>query len=95
MSTRLVNVRLDEEHMKKVRRLRANGVILSELVRETIDQRYDQLVRSPRRRDAEAIMNGIYREYPDPPDLPHRNHDVHRSGEAREAVRRKLHDKRP
>lgn len=41
MKKRLVNVRLDEEHLRKARMLRQSGVILSDLVREAIDTRFD------------------------------------------------------
>jgi hypothetical protein len=37
MSSRLVNVRLDEQRIRKTRKLRAGGIALSELVREAID----------------------------------------------------------
>jgi hypothetical protein len=37
-----------------------------------------------------ARMWKIFEEYPDPPDLPPRDYDVHDRREARRAVRRRL-----
>ena len=37
MTSRLVNVRLDEERLRKAQTLRESGVALSDLVREAID----------------------------------------------------------
>ena len=93
MSSRLVNVRLDARRLERTRRLRASGITLSDLVRDAIDRRYEQLVKSSRRRDVEAIMNEIYEGNPDPADLAGREYDVHVGAEAREAVRRKLRSK--
>jgi hypothetical protein len=39
----LVNVRLDEERLRKVQTLRKSGVAISDLVREAIDERFDEL----------------------------------------------------
>ena len=43
MSSRLVNVRLDAERLRKARKLRERGVRLSDVVREAIDKRFLQL----------------------------------------------------
>ena len=94
MSSRLVNVRLDEQRLERARRLRANGIALSDLVRDAIDRRYEQLVESAKSGDAVAIMKEIYERYPDPPDLPPRDYDVHRRGEATRAILRKLRSRR-
>src|SRR5438093_2430666 len=59
MTTRLVNVRLDEQRLERARRLRAKGITLSDLVRDAIDRRYDLLVESSKDRNAEEIMNEI------------------------------------
>ena len=94
MSSRLVNVRLDEQRLERARRLRANGIALSDLVRDAIDRRYEQLVKSSVGRDVEAIMKQIYEQYPDPPGLTPRDYDVHHRDEAKSAILRKLRHKR-
>jgi hypothetical protein len=77
MTTRLVNVRLDEERTRKARALRASGIAVSDLLREAIDRRYEQVVRSPKGLDVAAIMRRIFEEHPDPPNLAPRRYDVH------------------
>ncbi len=94
MNKRLVNVRLDERRLERARRLRASGIALSDLVRDAIDRQYELLVGSSRGRNVEAIMNEIYQRYPDPPDLPPRDYDIHDRHEARRAVLRNLRKKR-
>ena len=90
MTSRLVNVRLDEERLRKTRTLRESGVALSDLVREAIDERFDELTRSGTARDLKAVMERIFDQYPDPPDLPPRGYDVHDRDEARRAIVAKL-----
>lgn len=90
MSSRLVNVRLDEEHLRKARRLRETGVVLSDLVREAIDARFESLAGHKTPRDMRALVTRILEQYPDPPDLPPRDYDVHDPNAARHAIRRKL-----
>ncbi len=94
MSSRLVNVRLDERRLERARRLRARGIPLSKLVRDAIDREYEQVVKTSKHVDVEAIMNEIYQQYPDSPDLPPRNYDVGNRAEARDAILRKLRRKR-
>jgi len=89
MSSRLVNVRLDERRLARARRLRAKGITLSDLVRDAIDRQYEQLVKSGKRRDIDAVMNEIYERYPDPSGLRPRDYDVHDSGAASQAIVRK------
>jgi hypothetical protein len=93
MSNRLVNVRVDEEHLRKARRLRSGGIVLSDLIREAIDTQYERLVRSGGNRDVEAIMKEIYDRYPDPPGLPPREYNVADRVAARKAIRNKLRKK--
>lgn len=90
MTTRLVNVRLDQERLRKAQTLRESGVTLSNLVREAIDERFDELAGSGTVRDLKAVMARIFEQYPDPPDLPPRGYDVHDRDEARRAIIRKL-----
>ena len=94
MSGRLVNVRLDERRLRRARKLRVAGIPLSDLVREAIDRRYEQIVESSEPRDVAAIMERIYEQCPDPPDLPPRDYDVHNRTEATRAILRKLQTKR-
>src|SRR5438093_1422427 len=77
MSSRLVNVRLDEERIRKAQTLRERGVALSDVVREAIDERFAALHASESRPDVRTIVRGIFERYPDPPDLPPRDYDVH------------------
>ena len=90
MTSRLVNVRLDEERLRKAQTLRESGVTLSDLVREAIDERFDELTGPGTARDLKAVMERIFKQYPDPPDLRPRGYDVHDRDEARRAIIRKL-----
>jgi hypothetical protein len=94
MGQRLVNVRLDEERVRKARKLRERGVVLSDLVREAIDARFEQVRRPRTARDLDALMARIFEQYPDPPDLPRAAYNVYDSTEAREAIRRRLRRRR-
>jgi hypothetical protein len=94
MSSRIVNVRLDEQHIRKARKLRAGGIPLSSLVRAAIDQEYDRLVESSMPRDVQEVMKQIYERYPDPPDLPLREYSVHDRVAARKAVLHKIRSQR-
>lgn len=94
MTTRLVNVRLDEERLRKARRLRESGIALSDLVREAIDARFEQVARARTARDARAIIDRIFERHPDPADLPARDYDVHDRAAARKAIARTLRSRR-
>ena len=85
-----MNVRLDEERLRKAQTLRENGVALSDLVREAIDERFDAVARSGSARDLTAVMAQVFEQYPDPPDQPPRGYDVHDRREARRAITEKL-----
>ncbi len=90
MGSRLVNVRLDEERVRKAQTLRARGVALSDVVREAIDERFAALRRSQSQPDVRTIVRRIFEQYPDPPDLPSRDYDVHDRRAARVAILRKI-----
>jgi hypothetical protein len=94
MGSRLINVRLDEGHVRKVRKLRESGMVLSDLVREAIDERFEQLNRRRRARDVPAILGQIFEEYPDPPHLPPVTYEVADRRAARRAILRKLRHRR-
>lgn len=90
MSSRLVNVRLDANRLRKVQTLRARGMALSDVVREAIDERFAALRKSESPRDVRTIVRRIFEQYPDPPDLPPRTYDVHDRHAARVVILRKL-----
>ena len=94
MSTRLVNVRLDNRRIEKARKLREKGVTLSELVRDAIDRQYDELVQSNKALDVDALIDTIHARFPDPPNLPARDHDVHDRRERAREIRQILLEKR-
>lgn len=95
MSSRLVNVRLDAERLRKAQMLRERGVALSDVVREAIDERFAALRGSGSQFDVRAIVRRIFDEHPDPPDLPPRAYDVHDPRAARAAILRKLRRVQP
>jgi hypothetical protein len=94
MGSRLFNVRLDEERARKVQTLRERGLALSDVVREAIDERFAALRQSEGRPDVKAIVRAIFERYPDPPDQPARDYDVHDRRAARGAILRKLRQAR-
>ncbi|MEX2269954.1 MAG: hypothetical protein WD690_00695 [Vicinamibacterales bacterium] len=90
MGSRLVNVRLDENRVRKVETLRERGVSLSDVVREAIDERFAAIGRPESLRDVTAIVERIFDRYPDPPGQAPRRYDVHDRRAARSAILRKL-----
>ncbi len=90
MSARLINVRLDEARQRKARALRANGIAISDVLREAIDRRYEQVVRSPKGLDVDAIKRRLFQEHPDPRELAPREYDVRDGAAARQAILRRL-----
>ena len=90
MTSRLVNVRLDADRLRKAQTLRARGMALSDVVREAIDERFAALRRTESRLDVRAIIRRIFEQYPDPPGLPSRDYDFYDRRAARAAILRKL-----
>jgi hypothetical protein len=90
MSSRLINVRLDQERLRKARKLKEGGIALSDVVREAIDQRFAALREQEKPKDVEASMTRLLEQYPDPPGLPPRTYDLVDRKAARAAVVRKL-----
>lgn len=88
--SRLVNVRLDADRVRKAFVLRERGVSLSDVMREAIDQRYAEISTFEFKPDVKAIVRGLFERHPDPPDLPARDYDVHDRRAAREAIQRRL-----
>ena len=95
MSSRLVNVRLDEERLRKAKVLREKGIALSDLVRTAIDRRYEEYLSSRMPRDVSAILTRLDAEYPIVAKvLPARRYDVHDRRQAAGAIRNRLERKR-
>ena len=90
MTSRLVNVRLDADRLRKVGRLRESGVAMSDLVRRAIDERFEALTASGTSRDVRAAVARALDQHPDPAGLPARVYDVHDRTVSRDAIVRKL-----
>jgi hypothetical protein len=86
MGSRLANVRLDPDRLRKVERLRERGVSLSDVLRQAIDDRWSELAEQ---RDVGDIVARMFEQYPDPPDLLRRDYDVHNRHAARAAILRR------
>lgn len=95
VSSRLVNVRLDEERLRKARLLREQGLALSDVIREAIDDRFDRLNRSRKLGDIRNIVERIFEWYPDPSGLPPRSYNVQDRKAARTAITEKLGRRAP
>ena len=91
MEKQLVNVRLDPERLRKVRKLRQSGIALSDLVREAVDQRYASLRASPEPGAVRRALAQILQRHPDDPaPVTPRGYDVADAQQARAAIRRSL-----
>ena len=90
MGSRLVNVRLDDERLRKVRLLRGQGLALSDVIREAIDERFEQSIGSGKVRDVRNIIDRIFEQYPDPAGLPPRAYNVKDRKAARASIIAKL-----
>ena len=91
MGSRLVNVRLDEERLRKAKVLREQGIALSTILRTAIDSRYEQALASRGPRDVRAMFERLDAEYPiTAKDLPPRKYDVHDRRQAAAAIRKRL-----
>jgi hypothetical protein len=92
---KLLNVRLNPEDARMAEHLRRGGVAISAIVRDAIRAAYDRQVTGRRSgRRAKDIMADIYRQYPDPPNLPPREFDVHDRRSARRAILKRLQQRR-
>jgi len=95
MSSRLVNVRLDEERVRKAKELREKGIALSDLVRTAIDERYEKLSASRKPLDVDAIMADLDAKYPlDKKDFPPQSYNIHDRKQLSAMIRKRLKQKR-
>jgi len=91
MPSTLVNVRLDEGRLRKVRRLRAHGIAMSDVVREAIDARFAVLTKERPTMDAAAIVARILVQHPEPTGFrPRAARDVHDRRTAQRLIRAAL-----
>ncbi len=89
-----MNVRLDEERLRKAQMLREEGLALSDVIREAIDERFEQLNRSRKERDVRDIIRSIFEQHPDPAGLPPRAYNVRDRKVARAATLETLRRRR-
>lgn len=94
MPSRLVNVRLDEARLRKIRRLRAEGIALAEVVRDAIDARHDAITGQPSRHNAADVVRRILEAHPDPARQRRRRYDVHDAASARGGIETRLKRRR-
>jgi hypothetical protein len=95
MSSRLVNVRLDEERVRKAKALREKGISLSDVIRTAIDERYERALSTRGPRDVRAILERLDAEYPiTAKDLPSLKYDVHDRRQVAAVIRRGLDRRR-
>ena len=89
MGSRLINVRLDPERLRKAQTLRNRGVSLSDVVREAIDEQFQRLPPE-QPSDMKTLLRRIFEQFPDPAGLPSRDYNAHDRRAARQAIVRKL-----
>jgi hypothetical protein len=71
MSTKLINVRLAAEDASKAEALRAQGIEISNVVREAIRAEYARRVGQRRTvKNVRRTLQEIYQRHPVPEDLP-------------------------
>lgn len=88
---KLLNVRLGPEDARMAARLKKDGMPISRVVRDAIRAAYERHAAArARRRRASEIMADIYREHPDPPDLPRGKRDLRDRGHVRRVIRKRL-----
>ncbi len=90
MKRHLINVRVDDDHARKARKLRDSGVALSDLVREAIDSKFAEMTAEVSPRNMKSLVAALFDRHPDAPGMPSREYDVHDRIEARAAIQRKL-----
>jgi hypothetical protein len=87
---RLLNVRLDDDDSRLVRRLRERGVSISELIRGAIRAEARRAPK-PEPLDVDALLADIQRQYPTPSGAEARPRiDTTNRREVQELIRRRL-----
>ena len=88
---KLLNVRLGPDDARMAAYLRKDGIEISGVVRDAIRAAYGQRAadRAAGRRASE-IMADIYREHPDPPDLPREKRNLRDRGSVQRSIRQRL-----
>lgn len=88
---KLLNVRLGPEDARMAADLRKGGIQISRVVRDAIRAAHERQAVAPvSRMRAREIMTNIYREYPDPPNLPRATRDLRDRGSVRRVIRQRL-----
>jgi hypothetical protein len=77
VATKLLNVRLDPEDVRRVAALRRKGVEVSALVRIAIRDEYRRLCGNGRKRNARQILQEIFELYPEPADRTPADCNIH------------------
>jgi hypothetical protein len=68
---KLLNVRLSEADARRVHELRQEGVVISELLRESIRREHERLKRRPlKAADVDRVFEEIDAKHPLPKNLP-------------------------
>ncbi len=91
---KLLNVRLDDSDVARVRTLRSKGVAIAGVVRNAIRAEYDRRARAQEAADVEEVLDEIYRTYPAPPPSTRPAFDPHDRRQFREAMRRHVRRRR-
>ena len=73
-----IEVRLDEEHVKKLAELKAAyGTTASEAVRRAIDEAWEEKARERRKEALERLSALEIEEMPDPDELKRQNEEIY------------------
>jgi hypothetical protein len=91
----LLNVRLDAEDARRVAELRRTGVRVSTLLREAIRAEHEQRIgKRAGGRTALALLERIYAELPDTPEVRPRGYDLRDRRAVRGAVEKRARPRR-
>lgn len=91
---KLMNVRLNDEDVARVKELRRRGIEFSTIVRDALRKSHEEHTKASRRPDPAIFFAEMDKEHPLPKDMPPRGYDVHDRRQAREAIRAHLNRKR-
>ena len=91
MATRLINVRLAAADVSKVDTLKAQGVNVSEIVRQAIRAEYSRRSNGHRdKRDVKTLLEEVYARYPVPDDTPRASVDTRDRKASREWITQRV-----